>query len=307
MNILHLKYAVEVAKTGSLNKAAENLYMGQPNLSRAIKELEASLGVTIFDRTAKGMLTTPEGEEFLNHAKKILAQIEEVEEIYKSGVHIRQRFSISVPRASYISEAFAEFSKLIDSSYPSELYYKETNAMRAIKNVLSSEYKLGIIRYAEGYDKYFKEMLDEKGLNYELVAEFSPVLIMSKEHPLAEKVDITDEDLSKHTEIAHADPFVPSVPTADVKKDELCDEIERRIFVFERASQFELLEKNPDTFMWVSPISQVLLDRHSLVMKRIKGSDRVYRDLLIYRKDYSLTELDNAFITELCKAKRRYL
>ncbi len=307
MNILHLKYAVEVAKTGSLNKAAENLYMGQPNLSRAIKELEASLGVTIFDRTAKGMLTTPEGEEFLNHAKKILAQIEEVEEIYKSGVHIRQRFSISVPRASYISEAFAEFSKLIDSSYPSELYYKETNAMRAIKNVLSSEYKLGIIRYAEGYDKYFKEMLDEKGLNYELVAEFSPVLIMSKQHPLAEKEDITDEDLSKHTEIAHADPFVPSVPTADVKKDELCDEIERRIFVFERASQFELLEKNPDTFMWVSPISQVLLDRHSLVMKRIKGSARVYRDLLIYRKDYSLTELDNAFITELCKAKRRYL
>ena len=65
MNILHLKYAVEIAKTGSLNKAAENLYMGQPNLSRAIRELEGSLGITIFERTPRGMRTTPDGEEIL--------------------------------------------------------------------------------------------------------------------------------------------------------------------------------------------------------------------------------------------------
>ena len=64
MNILHLKYAVEIAKTGSLNKAAENLYMGQPNLSRAIRELEAGLGITIFERTPRGMVVTPDGEAF---------------------------------------------------------------------------------------------------------------------------------------------------------------------------------------------------------------------------------------------------
>lgn len=70
MNILHLKYAVEVANAGSISKAAEVLYMNQPNLSRAIKELEDSLGITIFDRTAKGMLVTPDGREFLSYAKK---------------------------------------------------------------------------------------------------------------------------------------------------------------------------------------------------------------------------------------------
>lgn len=85
MNILHLKYAVEVAKAGSLSKAAEALYMNQPNLSRAIKELEASLGITIFGRSAKGVYVTPEGEEFLGYARKILSQIDEVEAIYKSG------------------------------------------------------------------------------------------------------------------------------------------------------------------------------------------------------------------------------
>ena len=133
MNILHLKYAVEIAKTGSLNKAAENLYMGQPNLSRAIKELEASLGITIFDRSAKGMVATAEGEEFLQYARKILAQIDAVEAIYKTGVPIKKKFSISVPRASYIAEAFTQFTKQIGKDGSAELFYKETNSSRAIK------------------------------------------------------------------------------------------------------------------------------------------------------------------------------
>ena len=85
MNLVHLKYAVEVAKTKSISKAAENLYMGQPNLSRAIKELEDSLGITIFSRTTKGISVTPDGEEFLQYAKRILAQVDEVEEVYRNG------------------------------------------------------------------------------------------------------------------------------------------------------------------------------------------------------------------------------
>lgn len=75
MNILHMKYAVEVAKLGSLNKAAETLIIAQPNISRSIKELEADLGITIFNRSSKGMVLTPEGEEFIRYAKSILKQI----------------------------------------------------------------------------------------------------------------------------------------------------------------------------------------------------------------------------------------
>ena len=160
MNILHLKYAVEVANTGSISKAANNLYMNQPNLSRAIKELEDSLGITIFDRTTKGMTVTPDGEEFLSHAKKILSQIYEVEAIYKNGRADKQKFSVSVPRASYISAAFSEFVKCLDKQKPAEIYYKETNSMRAINNIINGGYKLGIIRYGENYDKYFKKMLE---------------------------------------------------------------------------------------------------------------------------------------------------
>ena len=79
MNILHMKYAYEVARAGSLSKASEALLIAVPNISRSIKELEADLGIAIFDRTTKGMCLTPEGEEFMNYAKTILGQIEQVE------------------------------------------------------------------------------------------------------------------------------------------------------------------------------------------------------------------------------------
>ena len=307
MNILHLKYAAEIAKTGSLNKAAENLYMGQPNLSRAIKELEASLGITIFKRSSKGMVATPEGEEFLEYARKILSQIDEVEDIYKNNAPAKQKFSISVPRASYIAEAFAQFSKSMDTERPAEFFYKETNAMRAVKNILQSDYRLGIIRYAENYDRYFKEMLEEKGLAYELVTEFRYVVLISREHPLAKKENIRYSDLMEYTEIAHADPFVPSLPFSAVRKEELPSDIQRRIFVFERASQFELLSENLNTFMWVSPAPEKLLNRYGLVEKECRDNKRVYKDVLIYRKNYRLTDLDCRFISELSKAKRQYL
>lgn len=97
MNIAHLKYAVEVEKTASITKAAENLFMGQPNLSRGIKELEETLGVKIFKRTSKGIVPTPQGEEFLGYAKSILAQIEEMESLYKPEKNNKLKFSISVP------------------------------------------------------------------------------------------------------------------------------------------------------------------------------------------------------------------
>ena len=82
MNIQHLRYAVEVARTGSINKAAHCLLVAQPNLSRSIKDLEASLGVKLFDRSPLGMTMTPAGEEFVGYAARILSQIEEVENLY---------------------------------------------------------------------------------------------------------------------------------------------------------------------------------------------------------------------------------
>lgn len=304
MNILHMKYAVEVARVGSLSKAAENLILAQPNLSRAVKDLEHEAGIKIFERNAKGMTLTPDGEEFIGYAKEILDHIDQVDMIYKAGAAKKQKFSISVPRACYISEAFAEFTKSITGEYV-EIFYKETNSQRTVSNILNAGYKLGIIRYAENYDKYFKAMLEEKELDFEMIAEFSYKLLLSREHPLAYKETITFDDLEDYIRIAHADPYVPSLSMAKVVREELPDNIKRCIYIFERASQFDLLSKNNRTFMWVSPASADILEKYGLVQRDCESNKRMYRDILIYKKGYKLTELDKKFVTELCLSRRR--
>lgn len=304
MNILHMKYAVEVARMGSLKKASDVLLIAVPNISRSIKELEGDLGITIFERTTTGMSLTPEGAEFIGYAKGVLEQIEQVEKHYKEGAPNKQKFSISVPRAGYISEAFAEFSKTLTKD-AAEIFYKETNSQRTIHNMINHDYKLGIIRYAENYDKYFKAMLDEKGFVYELVNEFSYSIIMSAESSLAQKEVISFDDLADYIEIAHADPYVPSMPLSKVVKEELPDNINRRIYIFERASQFDLLEKNPETFMWVSAVHQSLLDKYNIVQKKCPQNKKIYKDVLIYKQGYKLSKLDRDFITKLCEVKRR--
>lgn len=301
-----MKYAVEVAKAGSLSKASETLLIAQPNISRSIKELENDLGITIFERSAKGMFLTHDGEVFMNYAKSIISQIESVEKFYKENTPDKQRFSISVPRASYISEAFAQFSKTINSA-SCEIFYNETNSRRAIDNILSNDYGLGIIRYAANHDESFKGMLEEKGLNYELVTQFSYQLIMNKAHPLANKEAIALSDLKDYIEIAHADPYVPSLSLSKVLKEEQTSGGDRKIYVFERASQFELLSENTETYMWISPVPDKMLERYNLIQRPCADNARLYKDMLIYRNGYTLSQLDKEFITLLIKTRRQYI
>ncbi len=306
MNILHMKYAVEVANTRSISKAAENLYTSQPNLSRAIKALESDLKIKIFKRSSKGLEITIDGEEFLLYAKNALSQIKKIESIYESRNEKKLRLSVCVPRASYFSYAFAEFSKELDPNSSSEIIYKETNSMRTIINVVKEEYALGIVRYQSTFEKYFHTLFEEKKLNYVMLNEFSYVMAVNKNNPLSTKENIVEEDLAGCIEITHGDPYVPSLPLIDVKRAELSEFTKKRIMVFERGVQFTLLEHVPNTFMWVSPIPQDLKDKFNLVERKCEFNSKTYKDVLIYRKKYHLTKLDNEFINKIGGAKRKY-
>jgi len=299
MNIMHLKYAVEVAKTGSITQAAENLFMGQPNLSKAIRELEESLGITIFKRTSKGIVPTLKGEEFLVYAKRILAQIDELESIYSSDHQTKQTFSISIPRASYMSYAFMQFVGQLDPAKETEIIYSETNSVQAISNIVQSNYDLAVIRYRDVFESYFTRLLREKDLKSEPVWQFKYVAVMSKTHPLADKPVLTLADLADSIEILHSDNAVPSLPTLEAKRMENIENSNKRIYVFERGSQFELLANIPRTFMWVSPIPQETLDRYGLIQRRVSDADYSYRDMLVYQRSYRLSDLDKLYIDRL--------
>lgn len=294
MNLLHIKYAVEVAKLGSLSKASETLIIAQPNISRAIKDLESDLGITIFKRTAKGMILTPEGEVFIGYAQNILDRIDEVEAIYKQPAQKKYKFSVSAPRTDYISNALAEFTKTIDKEAV-EVYYKETNSQQTINDVCNNDYKLGIIRCSEDYEESLKATLDEKSLSFETISEFNYVLLMSKNNQLSEKESIETSDLASFVEIINADSFIPSLT---VTKDN-GDSSEQRVNMFERASQLELLSENPKTVMLSAPMCAKTLNRYDLVQKPISDNKKVYKDILIYRQKSKFTHFDKQFINIL--------
>ncbi|MBQ8249361.1 MAG: LysR family transcriptional regulator [Clostridia bacterium] len=299
MNIMHLKYAVEVAKTGSITRAAENLFMGQPNLSKAIRELEENLGVTLFKRTSKGIVPTEKGEEFLVYAKRILVQIDELESIYNSHPSEKQSFSISIPRGSYMAYGFTNFVKRLDRDKEIEIYYKETNSVEAISNIVQSNYNLAIIRFRDVFEQYFTRLLREKELRAELLWQFRYIAVMSKDNPLAKKPVLTCADFADCIEILHSDNTVPTLPTVEAKRMENIENSNKKIYVFERGSQMELLSNIPESFMWVSPIPQKILDRYGLVQRSVSDADYNYKDMIVYGRSYRLSELDHMYLEEL--------
>ena len=296
-NIQHLRYAVEVEKTGSISRAAENLFMGQPHLSKAIRELEEDMNITIFNRTSKGVVPTPQGAQFLEYARNILMQIDELESLYKpSG---SQTFSLSQPRASYAAYAFTKFTQTLDGGEAIDLKYRETNSMQTIKDVSDGHFGLGIVRYQVIHEKYFLSALDERGLKYETIWNFEYLALMSREHQLAAAPEISYSDLRQFTEIVHDDNSVPAMPVSEARMLAQKHEKKKKIAVYERGIQFELLQRLPCTYIWVSPMPREVLDCFSLVQRPCCDADNSFRDILIFRKNYRFSREDKTFIKNL--------
>jgi len=299
MNTLHFKYAVEVERTRSITQAADNLFMAQPNLSKAIKELEDTLGITIFERTPKGVIPTLKGAEFLGYAKNVLEQLDRMEQLYIPENTERQCFRISIPRGSYIAHAFTRFVAELDADKEIDVNVQETNSMQTITNVAEGQFDLGIIRYQIDYENYFLDYLAEKSLQFEPIWEFEYLALMSQQHPLASSEKVRYDALSQYIEIVHGDTVVPYLPANKVQRTEA----KRRIFVYERGSQFDILSHIPKTYMWVSPIPDSFLMLYGLVQRKCHAANHKYKDQLICRKGYAFTAQDRKFIDHLYASK----
>lgn len=304
MNLTHLKYMVEIERHGSITKAASAMYMGQPNLSKALKEMECELGVPLFRRSAKGVIPTEKGKEFLMHAKAILAQLEKIEEIAAEDDHSALDFSLLLPRASYISHAFTLFLNEVSAVEKMSIKFKETNSMSAIDLVADCEYSLGIIRYPINYEPFFLDALEEKGLKAREIWTYDYVLLMSAQSPLARAPEIPGSVLNDYIEILHGDNIVPNISQSFLKKDVQLGSSRRHIFVYERGSQFDILSTVPSSYMWVSPLPREVLRRYGLVQRPCSDLVKRNRDLLIYQSNYRLSATDKLFIETLDEVRK---
>lgn len=301
MNTQNFIYALEIAKAGSISKAASNLYMAQPNLSKSIKDMEAEVGYTIFKRSASGIEPTEKGIEFLFHAQKILEQMEEIEKVARRTNSQNNVYKISIPRGSYIANGVTNMISDICNREHLEVTVNETNAINTIDNVANHDYNAGIIRFPLYEQDYFAATLKNNNLEGELIWEYEVLLVMSNKHPLASKENLCLEDLNDYVKIAHGDLELPYEKKMAKNKNN-SEESDKVIYVYERGSQFDLLTNVPTTYMWVSPIPDSIINKNELIQRACK-SDTRFRDVLIYRKDYRKNEYDQLFEKKLYESK----
>lgn len=274
--------------------------MAQPNLSKALKELEKDLGFVIFKRTSTGVRVTEEGTQFLYHAKRIMEQLDAMERIGPKSNSDKLRYKISIPRGSYIVDGFTSFVSELNLEKGMEITINETNPLGTIINVADKGYNIGIIRYQSKDEEYFLNFLKSNHLTHETLWEFEYVLVMSENHPLAKNEVITIVELKKYTKIAHGDLDLPHDKySGNAKKNAN----KNTIYVYERGSQFDLLSNVPGTYMWVSPIPEKVLKKNHLIQRSCKAEDNLYKDVLIMREDYHINEYDRLFQKKLYESK----
>ena len=303
MNTAFFKYVIEVERMRSITKAAENLYMAQPNLSKAIKEMESELGFAVFKRTSKGVAPTADGRRFLRHAHNIVDELDRMEAIAAEKDENLQTFRISIPRGSYIARGFSSFAAGLDGNKGIDIAIQETNSLRTINDVADRRFSLGIVRYQTKYEPYFLDFLAEKRLRYEPVWKFQYVALFSGAHPLAKAEKIDLRELRKYTEIVHGDTVIPYLSGEDAPANGSAPRARNRIVLYERGNQFELLMRIPTTFMWVSPIPEEMLSLFNLVQRSCDFPGNQQKDVLIFPDRYKFTELDKKFLEKLHESR----
>lgn len=300
MNTQYFRYALEVEKTGSITQAANNLFMSQPTLSKAIKDMEETVGFPIFKRTSKGVVPTHRGTEFLAHARKIASEVQKMEQALqrKDGSH--QLFSLAIPRASYVAQAAADFLATFNQCGKMEIDVLEDNSMRVLDSVADGHFVLGIIRCHVEDREYFVKNISEKDLQYESIWQGGYVALMREDHPLAQQENLTCSDFLPYIEVAYGDDKVPYIRTSEAKTTSGLLRNEKRILIYSRAMQLDLLQHNSLTYMWTSPVPADVLSTNHLVQRRCSCSHRCqFEDILISRAGYRFSRLDRAFIDQL--------
>ncbi len=197
MTLQQIRYVVTVARTGSMNEAARKLFVSQPSLSSAIRELEKEMNITIFRRTTKGVALTAEGEEFLGYARQVLGQVELLEEKYVEGANFKKKFGVSTQHYSFAVKAFVEMVKGFDMN-EYEFAIRETRTADVIGDVSTGKSEIGILYCNEANEKILEKIFKDKQLEFEFLFSCKGYVYLWKEHPLANRQVITMKDLEPY-------------------------------------------------------------------------------------------------------------
>ena len=194
MTLQQLKYVIEVARCRSISQAAQNLFISQPSLSNALKELEKEMGITIFSRTNRGILITTEGSEFLGYARQVVEQAELLENRYTQTQSKQQHFSVSAQHYAFAVSAFVRLLKEYDRD-EYEFTLRETKTYEIIDDVQNLRSEIGILYVNEFNKKVIYKFLREGNLTFHELFEAKPHVFISSTNPLVKQDYVTLDDL----------------------------------------------------------------------------------------------------------------
>lgn len=286
MNTLHLQYIIEIERTRSISQAAENLFIGQPNLSRILHEMEKTVGFSIFERSSRGARPTERGAVFLQHAKSILRELEQIDALGPRNP-VPNRLRVCIPRAATLVAATAAYLARLEQQ-SLDAVIRECHARRAMELLTSGETEIGVIRFRAEYRDYFEEQSKARGLSLQVLSRYRYQLLMHASHPLAQKQTISRSDLAGYPEIVHGDHFRVAGRNEELQR--------RRIYSVERMSQAVLLETIPGAYSWSSPVTTDILARWNLVQRRCSENPTAYHDALLLHPHYTMTEIESGFV-----------
>lgn len=197
MTLQQLRYIVTVAETGNITEAAKRLFISQPSLTNAIRELEKEMQVTIFNRTNKGVVVSNEGDIFLAYARQVLEQVGLMEEKFLNVKEQSPKFSVSCQHYSFAVNAFVDIIQKFDANQY-DFTLRETQTHEIIEDIAHLKSEIGILYVSSKNEEIILKLIKQKGLEFHELFIAKPHVFISAKHPLAKKKTIALEDLEEY-------------------------------------------------------------------------------------------------------------
>lgn len=238
MTLNQLRYAVCVAEAGSITEAAGRLFLSQPSLTSAIRELEKEIGISIFLRSSRGITPTVEGEEFLGYARQMLEQERLIREKYLGAAHGKYSFCVSTQHYSFAVEAFVELLRGYDEA-EYEFHIRETQTYAILEDVARLRSEVGVLYRNPFNENVLNRAIEEHDLSFTSLFTARPHVFLSRENPLAQKSALTLDDLDPYPRLS----YEQGEHNSFYYFEELQSTLPRRkdIVVTDRATLFNLL------------------------------------------------------------------
>ena len=238
MTLQQLKYIIMIAETGSITMAAERLFIAQPSLSKSVAELEREMGITIFNRSNRGVYLSEEGTKFLSYARQIVEQAELLESEYKAAPPPNRAFAVSSQHYSFVVNAFVELVR----EYGREKYeftLRELKTAEIIEDVRTHRSDIGVLFLSKFNREVVRHILQNEELKFEKLFTAKPHVFVSRSNPLVGRKKVTLDDLKSFPRLTYDQGVKNSFYFAE--ELHITAESPKNIIVSDRATLFNLL------------------------------------------------------------------